>query len=166
MNNIENKYALIGSFVYHFEFVVARIRSGCAFILGRGDTLQNRGIAIVFSQKLWSAEPLISVFESLVNDGLKDNPNNETKALLIRFTKFRNEFTKMVEFRNQLLHGEHLYDESVGMLIIKNAQSRKGFEVRTIVENEEDLKEKIKKLHELAEESLQLTIKLTTIIKL
>jgi hypothetical protein len=70
--------------------------------------LQIRGLSdfklaqIIFGQKQFTADPLISTFESMCNQTLKVFDNS--KEFLKNLISFRNQFKKQVQYRNDLLH--------------------------------------------------------------
>ncbi|WP_332021810.1 hypothetical protein [Kaistella sp.] len=65
-NDVMYKYALVGKFVGEFEQMVSLLRFRCGLIL------QSRGLKdfqlndIIFGQKLFTADPLIGIYESFL----------------------------------------------------------------------------------------------------
>lgn len=158
MKTVEEKFALIGAFVYHFEFIVMSIRHNCRIALGPTNTERGKMIEIIFSQKLWSAEPLISTFVSIANESLSKYDDPAKKEKLRELAEFKNRFVKLVEFRNELLHGEHWYDFEINdrMLVLKGSQTKKGHAVKEVVSNITDLEEKVKAVEQLSSEVIVL----------
>lgn len=144
--DVTYKYALVGKFVAEFEQMVSLLRFGCGLIL------QSRGLKdfqlndIIFGQKLFTADPLIGIYESFCNELLKSDEEN--KALLKEITKFSADFRKIIEFRNNLLHGEHRYHSNeMDMMVIKKTPDKHGHRIKNIVSSDNDL---INNLEELA----------------
>lgn len=101
-----NHYASIGEYVVEFENIVENIRfqlSGIFQIRGLKDWNLSE---IVFGQKQFTAEPLITCFESISYELLRNKP--ESKVLLESKTNFKNRFKEQVAFRNDLLHSFYL----------------------------------------------------------
>lgn len=150
MHDIGQKYALVGQFVYEFERVVAWVRHSCEFLLLDLDLRNNSVPAVIFGHRVWSAEPLVAVYEGMVNEVLKDQPGDDVKDLLTKLTKFTSRFRSVIEFRNKLLHGEHRYlDGYDEMLVLKLAPNKKGHKSEEILRDPKDLIDQIKLLQQL-----------------
>ena len=157
------KHSLVGKFVSDFEQMVSLLRLGCGLIL------QSRGLKdfqlnnIIFGQKLFTADPLIGIYESFCNELLKDN--EEKRALLKEINKFSVDFRKVVEFRNNLLHGEHrYYAHEMEMNVIKKTPDKLGNRIKTIVSSVDDMKDKLEEVDRLLKKYISLINQVSRVI--
>ena len=106
----KEQYSLIGKYVVDFEDIVHQIRFtlSCMFQL---QGLKSWKISeIVFSQKQFTAEPLISCFESIANELLKSDV--DAKQILMQISDFRKKFSDQISVRNDFLHGTYHFGEN------------------------------------------------------
>ncbi|WDF45236.1 hypothetical protein PQ459_10030 [Chryseobacterium sp. KACC 21268] len=150
MNDIGAKFALVGNFVYSFESVVTWIRHSCEFLLTENGLRDDKIAVVIFGNKMFSAEPLSAVYEAMVNEILKDKTDPVNIALLAKLSQFRKDFVKLTEFRNQLLHGQHLYYDGIeGMEVLKLAPNKNGYKTDKVMSLPEELSAKIKDANRL-----------------
>jgi hypothetical protein len=160
-----NQYASIGEFVVEFERLVDKIRFWCSVLF------QIRGLKdwelseLVFGQRYFTSDPLITCFISLCNVTLKGKEGTEEINRKIEEfqTKFRNQISK----RNELLHatyhiGKHTIevtdkDVYTEMLAIKNSPNKNGSNKKVVANSIEDIKKHIEVLHILNQDFLKLT---------
>lgn len=108
------QFSLIGEYVVGFEQVVDHIRFTLN-LLFRLKGLENWNMSeIVFNQRQFTAEPLISCFESIVNELFKEN--KDCNDILKDTSEFRKKFTNQIAFRNELLHGTFHFGKYVEVI--------------------------------------------------
>lgn len=93
------QYSAIGEFVVAFEGSTMWIRYGLIAILQHGGLRQGSLGDVIFNHRIYSAEPLFSVYASLSAEAL---PNNE--AVRSAFSSLRERFANLCKLRNDLLH--------------------------------------------------------------
>ncbi|MFD2518260.1 hypothetical protein [Salinimicrobium flavum] len=162
-------YASIGQYVAEFEEIVHNIRFwSCAIFQTRG--LKNWKLAeITFSQKQFTADPLINCYESLCNEILKNQENS--KGLVKEISNFRNKFSKQVSVRNDLLHSRYLIGADVIELsdnpqpennrfrVYKLSPDKRGARRKEVVQFVKDVENHISELRVLNEEFKEIAIK-------
>ncbi len=150
--NWTEHYAVIGKYVTEFEKLVNEIRFESSVLF------QLRGLkdwtlsSIVFGQRMFTANPLITCFESLCNELFPEN-----KDLLNKLSKFSNAFKKQIENRNDLLHSTYLIGDHMIFIgdkkrdpkqleVLKNSPTKKGNRIKRVVNSIQDIENHIEEL--------------------
>jgi hypothetical protein len=107
-------FTALGEFVVNFENIVFDIRQDSVYLLKYGGLKDPIMGAIVFGQKQFTAEPILSCYVSLIYHVIGHKKGKE--ELLEKLNCFRTEFSKIIEVRNNILHATHFYVESINFL--------------------------------------------------
>ena len=118
-------YTLLGEFVVDFENIIYLIRGNCCSLVN-GKGLKDSSLAkAIFGQKTFTAGPLLNCYVTIVTEVVKYANGNET--VLNRLTKFKNEFTKLIESRNDILHSTHVSVENIALVGKVDNETEKKF---------------------------------------
>lgn len=188
-NNLEFKidtteqYYLIGRYVVDFEHIVFQIRFTLSILFQMQGLKTFEMANIVFGQKQFTAEPLISCFESISNELLKSIDEEEAKnkigltpkELSNLISQFRNKFSKQITVRNDILHGTHFISDTFivdnkdkidydNLYIFKDSPNKYGARRITVAEKKQDIILHLKDLNKLYDEFNQLKVKLFNLV--
>lgn len=167
--DLTEKYALIGRFVVNFENIVQEIRFTLSAIF-QIQGLKTWDISkVVFSQKQFTADPLISCLESICYQILKDDA--DSKELLKSISEFKKRFIKQVEMRNDLLHSTFYLGESENIVssdiipenefyVTKHTAKKEGAVLKIVAETTDDIKKHLDDLDALYEEIFKLKFRI------
>ncbi len=163
------QYAIVGEYVVQFEQIVERIRFGLSAIF------QIRGLAdwrlseIAFGQKQFTADPLITCYQSICNELLKNISDSED--ILENVKGFKNNFSKQIQFRNDLLHSYYPIGSNTitisdnpnppGLKVIKTSPTSKGARKKEVANSIEDVKKHIIQLEKLNSEFMKVDSSIT-----
>jgi len=110
-------YTVLGKFIVNFENIVFDIREDSSFLvqsMGLKDAILGQ---IIFGQKSFTAEPLISCYVTIVNhivNNIKEKDKEREKKILIEMLNdLKTKFSKLVEVRNDIVHSTHFFVESI-----------------------------------------------------
>ncbi len=148
---LEQKHALVGKFIAHFEQLVNDIRYGCDDILTLRGLKDQALCNIMFNQRAYTAENLFSVHQMMCNEILKRDRDND--SLREKISDFTNRAKKINEFRNELIHGRHFYNgELEEMRVMKFTPDKQGRKTQMVIDNPDSLINKINDLNNLLSE--------------
>lgn len=163
-----DQYSMIGKFVVTFEETVNLIRFTLQLILQQQGLKTFSLSAIIFEQKQFTAEPLISCFESITNEILKQK--DESKDILKRISDFRKKFSKIIIIRNDLLHGTYHFGENHLFIggeipddyfgITKGSPNKEGARKKQIANKKEDVEKYLEELKKVRNEFWNLKFEL------
>lgn len=178
-----DKYALIGEYVVVFELIVFQIRLSLSVLFQLQGLKTWKMSEIVFGQKQFTAEPLVSCFESIANELLKPiKEKNINKSFEITpeelsnlISSFRKKFSNQISVRNDLLHGtylipdlhqgEELNDKILEDLhVFKDSPDKKGARRKIVSETKQDIIKHINELNDIYEQFLKLKINLFKLV--
>lgn len=110
-NDWPEYYSVLGEFVVNFENIVFDIKQDCSFILkskGLKDEILGE---IIFGQRFFTAEPIVSCYVTMVHHIVKHA--NEKEKITKQLNDIRTKFSKLIEVRNGILHSTHFFVESI-----------------------------------------------------
>lgn len=113
-NDWPEYYRVLGEFVVNFENVVFSVRQDSTFLL-KANGLKDEMIGeIIFGQKFFTADPLMSCYVTIVSHTIKRTGGNTT--LIKRLDDFKKKFSKLIESRNDIVHSAHFFVESINIV--------------------------------------------------
>lgn len=151
-------YACIGEYVAEFENIVNDLRFTSSALFQMRGLKDWKLSEIVFGQKQFTADPLVSCFESLCNELFKDQM--EAAQILKSISSFKSKFSKQIGVRNDLLHSTYLIgagtitisdnpEPLTDLRVIKNSPTKKGARIKEVAKTIEDIQKNIHDLKEL-----------------
>jgi len=107
-------YKVLGEFIVNFENITYALREDSSFLLTAKGLKDEILPQIIFGQRFFTAEPLLSSYVAIVNHLLKNIP--ESKPLSNRLDDFRKRFIKLIQSRNDIVHSTHFFVESINVI--------------------------------------------------
>lgn len=166
--DMTEQFSLIGKYVVSFEHIVEMIRFSLSVMF------QIQGLKIwdmskiVFSQRQFTAEPLIACFEHITFQVLRSEENS--KDLIDQIDKFGKDFRKQINVRNDFLHGTYWLSDNFyvpnedyiledDFYVTKGAPSKKGADLKIVASKKEDIIKHLESLNNLSINIMELTRK-------
>lgn len=145
------QYSAVGQFVSAFEWCCWRLRFYSAAIL-QTKGLRDFGLAeIIFNQRIFTAEPLVSCFISLTSHATAKDPEVQKKT-----DALKSRFSELVKKRNELLHGTYMLgvDQDgapTDFLVEKQTPDKYGTRTLAVVSSENEMTNLIRECREADE---------------
>lgn len=166
-SNWNEKYSMIGKYVVSFEETVNQLRFTLQLMLQQQGLKTWKIGEIIFEQKQFTAEPLISCFESIANEILKQE--DSSKEILKKISEFRKKFSNAIVTRNDLLHGTYHFGENskfIGEIsedyfhVTKGSPNKEGARKKQVASTNNDIKKFLDELDQIRSDFWDLRYKL------